>query len=86
MIMYEINISYYNTGIKETKKFRKDVSTFDELKQSFLKHFGNINDAPNKVLKEKEIVKELTYKAANLNEWVEWINNQTRWEIQVRKI
>ena len=81
-----MNISFYNSGIKQTTTFRKDVNTLNELKESFLKRFGNIKEAPNKAIKEKMLVKELTYKAKSLSEWADLINTQTRWELNVRKI
>ena len=83
---YEVQISYYENGIIQTTSFLKDVSTLDELKASFLKRFGNISDASNKALKEKAIVKELTYSAKSLPEWIRLINTHTRWELNVKRI
>lgn len=82
---YEVNISYLESGIKQTAGFRKDVSTLDDLKESFLKRFGNIN-APNKALREKPLVKELTYSARSLPEWISLVNTNTRWELTIRAV
>lgn len=83
---YEVNISYYESGIKQTTTFRKDVYTLDDLKKSFLKRFGNISDAPNNALKEKPLVKELTYSARSLPEWLSFVNTNTRWELALRVV
>lgn len=82
---YEVKISYFHSGIKQTTSFRKDANTLNELKESFLKRFGNISDAPNKALNEKALVKKLTYVAKSLPEWIRLINTNTRWELNVRQ-
>lgn len=62
------------------------MNKLDDLKESFLKRFGNISDAPNKALKEKPLVKELTYTARSLSEWVSLVNTNTRWELAIRLV
>lgn len=84
--MYEVKLTYYENGRAETFSYCKDLKTLDELKQSFLKRFGNIRDVPNRLLKEKPLVKKLTYDATSLAEWYETINEHTRWELAVRKL
>lgn len=81
---YEVTISYHESGINQKTTFRKDVNTLEDLKKSFLKRFGNITEAPNKALKEKPLVKELTYSARSLPEWVSLVNTNTRWELAIR--
>lgn len=83
---YEVKISYYYSGIKKTVSFCKNADNLNELKESFLKHFGNINGAPNKALKEKELVKKLTYEAKSLSELITLINSKTRWDLSMREI
>lgn len=83
---YEVKISYHESGIKRTTTFRKDVNTLGELKKTFLKRFGNISDAPNKTIKEKPLVKELTYSAGSLPEWVSLVNTNTGWELAIRVV
>lgn len=84
--MYEIQITFYENGIPEVFSYRKDVDSFEELKQSFLKRFGNIKDVPNRLLREKPLVKKLTYSATNLVEWTEAVNTQTRWGLAIKKL
>jgi len=81
---YKVEISFYENGFKQTISYSKNVNSLDELKQSFLKRFGNINDAPNKAMKEKALVKKLTYTAKSLPEWVTLVNTHTRWNLSVR--
>lgn len=85
-MVYEVRVSYYENGSKQTTSFRKEVYTLDELKTSFLKRFGNINSAPNKALKEKALVKELTYSAKSVSEWINLINSHTRWELDIKPL
>lgn len=81
---YQVIISFTNSGAKTEIKFSKAVNTFNELKQEFLKRFGNINNCPNKALKEKPIVKRLTYEASSINEWVTSVNKTERWKLEIR--
>ena len=83
---YIVEISFYDTGAKRTISYSKNAKSLDELKESFLKRFGNINSAPNKVMKEKQLVKKLTYSAKSISEWTMLINTRTRWNILVRRI
>lgn len=72
--------------LKKTVSFYKNADDLNELKESFLKHFGNINGAPNKALNEKALVKKLTYEAKSLSELITLINSKTRWDLSVREI
>ena len=83
---YIVEISFYDTGAKRTISYSKNAKSLDELKESFLKRFGNINSAPNKVMKEKQLVKKLTYSAKSISEWTMLINTRTRWNLLVRRI
>ena len=83
---YIVEISFYDTGAKRTISYSKNAKTLDELKESFLKRFGNINSAPNKVMKKKQLVKKLTYSAKSTSEWTMLINTRTRWNLLVRRI
>ena len=83
---YIVEISFYDTGAKRTISYSKNAKSLDELKGSFLKRFGNINSAPNKVMKEKQLVKDLTYSAKSISEWAMLINTRTRWNLLVRRI
>lgn len=83
---YQVKISYYYSGIKRTVCFSKNADNLNEFKESFLKHFGNINGAPNKVLNEKGLVKRLTYEAKSISELITLINSKTRWDLSVREI
>lgn len=73
-------------GLNEEYTFSKEVENLDELKEAFLKRFGNIN-ASTKSMKVKPIIKKLTYKAKTVKEWVDSINNhpciQGYWNIKV---
>ena len=81
-----MTIAYYDSGVRQAVSFRKVVNSLDELKTAFLKRFGNINSAPNKAMKEKDLVKRLTYSATSLNDWVDRINTTTRWELHIRQV
>lgn len=83
---YIVKISYYDDGVMESKSFQKKIKTFEELKQAFLKRFGNISDVSNKLFNEKALVKELTYSAKDLFSWVESINSRTQWKLEVREV
>lgn len=80
---YNVSISWYDSGLKQTVSFYKRAATLDELKSSFLKRFGNIREAPNKALAEKPRVKELTKQATTLSDWVQTIRTHTRWELNI---
>lgn len=84
-MVYEVTVSYYESGVKVSLDFSIKATTLDELKQGFLKRFGNIL-ATNKSMKEKPLVKELTYKARSLAEWVQLVNATDRWEIHIGAI
>ena len=73
-------------GSENVLTFDKDVDTVDELKVAFLKRFGNIYDVPNKALKEKPLVKRLTYEAKSTPEWRRSLTTKTRWSIEIIKI
>ena len=83
---YVVKISFYDTGAKRTISYNTNANSLDELKRSFLKRFGNINSTPNKVMKEKQLVKKLTYSAKSISEWTRLINTRTRWSLIVRRI
>lgn len=74
-------IFYYPPG-KLT--FYKEVESFDELKTSFLKRFGNVDGASNRTMGQKPLVKQLTYSADSIEEWVANVNRQTDWKLAVR--
>lgn len=63
--------------------FTKDVNSLDELKEAFLKRFGNRNDESNKLLRQKQLVKQLTYDAKTLDDWLTSVNRKTDWELRV---
>lgn len=63
--------------------FTKDVETLGDLKEAFLKRFGNMNDESNKLLRQKPLVKKLTYEAKTLAEWLTSVNQKTDWELRV---
>ena len=83
---YVVEISFYDTGVKRTISYSKNAKSLDELKEPFVKRFGNINSAPNKVMKEKQLVKKLTYSAKSISEWAMLINTRTRWNLLVSRI
>lgn len=83
---YAVEISFYDTGAKQTISYNTNANSLDELKRSFLKRFENINTAPNKTMKEKQLVKDLTYSAKSISEWAMLINTRTRWNLLVRRI
>lgn len=85
-MLYEVQIYYFDSGIHQSISFRKEAHSVEELKQSFLKRFGNINDAPNRVLKEKALVKRLTHKAIDLETWIKSINAQTSFTLYIKSI
>ena len=86
-MLYEVKITCYEYGKEKTYSFRKEVSTLDELKTSFLKRFGNLGNVPNKALKEKPLVKQLTYSAKSVEEWVKLVNERTwRWKLNIREL
>lgn len=66
--------------------FYKEVDSLDELKTSFLKRFGNISGASNKTMAQKPLVKQLTYKASSIEEWVASVNRHTDWELTIHNI
>lgn len=73
-------------GSENVLTFDKDVENLDELKVAFLKRFGNIYDVSNKALKEKPLVKRLTYEAKSTPEWRRLLAVETRWSIEIIKI
>lgn len=81
---YLVIIAYYESGIKTEVKFYKTVESFDELKQAFLKRFGNIVNVPNKALKEKPLVKRFTHEANSIDEWVSNVNKSDRWKLEIQ--
>lgn len=81
---YDVTIRYTDGTRSEHIAYSKDVSSLDELKESFLKRFGNIHDVPNRLLAEKPIVKQLTYEAKTIAEWQESIQEHTRWALDIR--
>lgn len=78
-----MTITTHYSGIKRTKNFIKEVDSLDDLKTAFLKRFGNMNDETNKLMSQKKYVKELTYKAKTLNDWVQEVNTKTSWNIDI---
>jgi hypothetical protein len=84
--MYEVKITWYESGTPDSFSFRSDETSIDDLKISFLKRFGNIRNVPNRLLKEKALVKKLTHSATSLVEWVDKVNTETRWRLEIRKL
>lgn len=75
-------ITHY-AGFERSYSFTKEVETLDELKTAFLKRFGNRNSETNKLMKQKPLVKKLTYEAKTLDEWLQSVNLKTDWELSV---
>lgn len=77
-------------GLAGEYVFCKEVENLDELKEAFLKRFGNINDASVKSMKVKPLIKTLTYKAKTAKEWMDSINNHPRiqwyWNLKVEVV
>jgi len=73
-------------GLAGEYVFCKEVENLDELKEAFLKRFGNIN-ASVKSMKVKPLIKTLTYKAKTAKEWMDSINNhpliQWYWNLKI---
>lgn len=84
--MYEIQITFHENGTPEVISYCKDADSLEDLKLSFLKRFGNIKDVPNRLLREKPLVKKLTYSDTTLDEWTGTINTQTRWQLAIKKL
>lgn len=80
---YTVTIAYHDSGIIETAEFKIDCVELDDLKTAFLKRLGNIHEAPNKTMKEKPLVKEITYSARSIAEWVQRVNVLTRWGLSI---
>lgn len=83
---YKVEITFYDSGLPTRRSFTKECLTLEDLKQAFLKRFGNINDAPNSAAKDKKKVKELTRSATTLEEWVQTVNLETRWSLNIKAI
>jgi len=83
---YKIEIAFVENGIPQTFIFNKACSTLDELKEAFLKRFGNIKDAPNSVLRDKSKVKDLTREATTIEEWMQSVNLKTRWTLNIKTL
>lgn len=81
---YKVEITFYDCGVPVVQSFNKECSTFEELKQAFLKRFGNINTMPNSASRDKKKVKELSRNAKTVEEWVQSVNMKTRWTLNVR--
>lgn len=67
-IVYEINM--------------KD-NLLETLKQEVLKRFGNIDDIPNRLLKQKPLFKQITKNATSTTEWVQTIHQETDWQLEI---
>lgn len=81
---YFVKISYPTGGGQSELSFEKKDVSFGELKQSFLKRFGNlVEKASNSAAKEYVLVRYITFKAETIEEWVDEINSETRWELRV---
>ena len=74
-------------GLDREYVFYKEVENLDELKEVFLKRFGNINDTSVKSMKVKPLIKKLTYKSKTIKEWMDSINNHPRiqwyWNLKI---
>lgn len=77
-------------GLDREYVFYKEVENLDELKEAFLKRFGNINDASVKSMKVKPLIKTLTYKVKTAKEWMDSINNhpsiQRYWNLKIEDV
>lgn len=83
MTNYKVKITCMDLGLVNTVCFTKECQDLDELKQAFLKRFGNIHNVSNARLKEKPIVKRLTHKANSLGEWLDDVNSKTQWVLSI---
>lgn len=78
-----VSLKYSVIAHPKEKVFSVEYYGLQELKQEFLKRFGNIR-ATNKLDKQKPKVKELTYKAETLEEWMELIQKNTDYKLEIK--
>lgn len=79
----KMTITTHYGGFPRYFSFTKEVETLDDLKTAFLKRFGNRNSETNKLMRQKPLVKQLTYEAKTSKEWVRSVNLKTDWELSI---
>lgn len=83
---YEIIVGY-STGVsREEVSYKKNDVDLNELKQSFLKRFGNLRyKSSNKSSLEYDLVRGITYQAKSIEEWQREVNDRTRWSLEIKR-
>ncbi len=83
---YEVIIGYSTGFSNEEVSYKKNDVNLNELKQSFLKRFGNLRyKSSNKSSLEYDLVRGITYQAKSIKEWQREINDRTRWRLDIKE-
>lgn len=79
---FEVIITFYENAIELNEKYYFIANDYPSFRMEFLKRFGNLTTT-NKRMKQKEIVKELSYIAESTKQFIGFINVNTDFEIKL---
>lgn len=79
---FEVIVTYYENGIELKKKYNFNANDYPSFRKEFLKRFGNLTTT-NKKMKQKEMVKKLSYIAISTKQFVGFVNVNTDFEIKL---
>ncbi|MBU5252050.1 hypothetical protein KQI46_08865 [Lysinibacillus capsici] len=78
---FEVIITFYENTIESNKKYNFTANDYPSFRTEFLKRFGNLTTT-NKKMKQKEIVKKLSYIAESTKQFVGFVNVNTDFNIK----
>lgn len=82
---FKLQLKYYESGFESLEIYEFQANDYSEFRKEFLKRFGNFVST-NKNNKQKRIVKDLSYIAETVKQFISFVNTNTDFEIKVLSI
>lgn len=78
---FEVKVTFYENTIEQNKKYHFTANDYPSFRTEFLKRFGNLTTT-NKKMKQKEMVKKLSFIAESTKQFVGFVNVNTDFKIK----
>ena len=79
---FKIHLKYFECGFESLETYEFQANDYSSFRTNFLKRFGNFVST-NKNNKQKRIVKDLSYIAKTIKQFMSFVNTNTDFEIKV---
>ena len=79
---FEVKVISHENTVETNEEYKFIASDYPSFRKEFLKRFGNLVTT-NKLMKQKEMIKNFSYIAENTKQFIGFVNVNTDFKINI---